>query len=75
MVLPGTYTVRLTVDGKSRQRPVEVTVDPLVKVSPADLRQQQMVAIELRDPLLEVRGSRIEPYLPALRRHCRLRTG
>ena len=49
MVLPGTYTVRLTVDGTSYERPVEVTVDPLVKVSPAALRQQHSVALELRD--------------------------
>jgi photosystem II stability/assembly factor-like uncharacterized protein len=49
MVLPGTYTVRLTVDGKSQERPVEVAVDPLVEVSPSDLRRQQSVAIELRD--------------------------
>jgi len=49
MVLPGTYTIRLTVDGTSHERPVEVTVDPLVKVSPAELRQQYSAAVQLRD--------------------------
>ncbi|MGB6000313.1 MAG: glycosyl hydrolase, partial [Thermoanaerobaculia bacterium] len=29
MVLPGTYTVRLTVDGESHDQPVEVGVDPM----------------------------------------------
>ncbi len=49
MVLPGTYTVRLTVDGQSRERSVEVAMDPLVEVSAADLQRQQEAAVALRD--------------------------
>jgi len=34
-VAPGTYTVRLTVDGKSVTQPIDIKLDPRVKVTPA----------------------------------------
>jgi photosystem II stability/assembly factor-like uncharacterized protein len=37
VVLPGTYTVRLTVDGHSESEPVTVKMDPRVHTSMADL--------------------------------------
>src|SRR4029453_9573829 len=39
-VHPGSYTVRLTVDGAIQQRPLEVRLDPRVPISPDDLRRQ-----------------------------------
>ena len=36
-VLPGTYTVRLTVDGHSETQPLTVKMDPRIPTSPADL--------------------------------------
>jgi photosystem II stability/assembly factor-like uncharacterized protein len=48
-VLPGTYTVRLTVDGESRETPVEVTIDPLVPVTDEDLEQQFALASRLNE--------------------------
>ena len=39
-VLPGTYTVRLTVGGKAYTQPLEIVPDPRVKVSMADLQKQ-----------------------------------
>ena len=39
-VHPGTYSVRLTVDGATQQRPLTVRLDPRVKIAPADLRRQ-----------------------------------
>jgi photosystem II stability/assembly factor-like uncharacterized protein len=45
--LPGTYTARLTVDGKAYQKPVVVRVDPLVKTSPAALQAQFEMAAAL----------------------------
>jgi photosystem II stability/assembly factor-like uncharacterized protein len=45
--LPGTYTVRLTVDGKAHDKPVSVRVDPLVRASQADLAAQFEMAREL----------------------------
>jgi len=38
--LPGNYTVRLTVDGKTSTQPLVVKMDPRIKTSPADLRKQ-----------------------------------
>ena len=40
LVHPGTYTVRLTVDGAAQQKSLDVRLDPRVKISPADLQQQ-----------------------------------
>ena len=48
-VLPGTYTARLTVDGKSQDVDVEVTVDPLVVVLDGTLEAQHEAASKLAD--------------------------
>jgi hypothetical protein len=48
-VLPGTYTVRLTLGDKSQEKKVEVKVDPTVNVTPADLQAQFDMAMKLRD--------------------------
>ena len=40
MVAPGVYQVRLTADGKSYTAPLELKVDPRVKVSNDDLEKQ-----------------------------------
>ena len=37
---PGTYTVRLTVDGSVLERPIEVRLDPRVTMSEEDVRLQ-----------------------------------
>ncbi len=42
--LPGQYTVKLTVDGKTYTQPLTVLNDPRVKVSVADLAKQQALA-------------------------------
>jgi photosystem II stability/assembly factor-like uncharacterized protein len=39
-VMPGKYTVKLTVDGKSYTQPLAVRMDPRVKTAEADLRKQ-----------------------------------
>ena len=39
-VLPGRYVVRLTVNGRSHIAPLVVKIDPRVKMTEADLRQQ-----------------------------------
>ena len=38
--VPGKYTVRLTVDGKSQTQPLIVKMDPRVKATAADLKLQ-----------------------------------
>ena len=49
LVLPGGYQVRLTVAGKSFTTPLEVKLDPRVKISAEDLRKQFDLMLKLRD--------------------------
>ena len=49
LVLPGTYQARLTVAGKSYTTPIDVKMDPRVKTSSEDLRQQFDLLLKLRD--------------------------
>jgi photosystem II stability/assembly factor-like uncharacterized protein len=51
LVLPGTYTVKLTVDGQSRTAALVVTQDPRVTVAPADLAEQVTLALAIRDDI------------------------
>ena len=56
MVLPGTYTLRLTVGGQSLTTPVEVRLDPRVTVSRADLEEQLALSLTLREDLTRLSG-------------------
>jgi photosystem II stability/assembly factor-like uncharacterized protein len=66
-VLPGQYTVRLTVNGQTSSAPLTVRMDPRVTTSDADLRSQFQVATRIsaglghaaavRDTLRDVRRS------------------
>ena len=47
--LPGTYQVRLTVDGKSYTAPLEIKPDPRLKVTQQDLEKQFDLLIKIRD--------------------------
>lgn len=53
-VLPGTYTARLTLDGRAHETRVSVTLDPLLVVSREDLQAQLDTALALRDQLSSV---------------------
>ncbi len=53
-VLPGTYTVRLTLDGESQETRFEVGVDPLIDVSIDALTAQRNAAQELQNLLSEL---------------------
>ena len=46
-VLPGNYTVRLTVNGKSYTQPLIVKMDPRVRATPADLQQQFALSMRI----------------------------
>ncbi|MEP6570652.1 MAG: hypothetical protein ABJC10_12845 [Acidobacteriota bacterium] len=48
-VLPGSYSVKLTIDDKIFVQPVEVRLDPTITVSPADLQAQLDLQLQLRD--------------------------
>jgi hypothetical protein len=53
MVLPGTYQVRLTVDGKAQTQPLVIAKHPLRDVSDADLVAQWDLATRIRDKVNE----------------------
>lgn len=50
-VLPGTYEVRLTVDGRRMSQNVFVGMDPRVRTSPEDLQKQFALAMKIYDAL------------------------
>lgn len=54
MVVPGTYTASLTVDGETHERSFDVLIDPRVAadgVTVADLQEQFDLAIEIRSAI------------------------
>ena len=53
-VLPGTYTLKLTVAGKSQTVPLEVKLDPRVKASQADLQKRFDLQMKVRDDIEEL---------------------
>jgi hypothetical protein len=46
LVVPGRYTVELTVDGRSQSRPLVLQMDPRIHISSADLQRQYQMAHE-----------------------------
>ncbi|MEO7216762.1 MAG: hypothetical protein ABI026_01075, partial [Gemmatimonadaceae bacterium] len=48
-VLPGTYTVTVTVDGKQYAKPLTVEVDPRADITPAQLIAQHSAGVEMRE--------------------------
>jgi photosystem II stability/assembly factor-like uncharacterized protein len=55
-VMPGRYTVRLSVDGVVQSQDVLVRMDPRVKTPLAALRQQHDLSVALYDAMMEARG-------------------
>ncbi|HEY6188003.1 MAG TPA: hypothetical protein VIW80_10010 [Pyrinomonadaceae bacterium] len=53
VVVPGTYQVRLTVNGKTMTESFEVKKDPRVAATPADFARQFDLLIKIRDKLTE----------------------
>jgi hypothetical protein len=65
LVLPGTYSLRLNVDGKVLTSSVEVRLDPRVKTTGDELRERYRLGMEifteigrLADTVLELRSAR-----------------
>ena len=54
-IIPGTYQVKLTVDGATFEAPLEVQMDPRSKATAAELEQQQNLGLEV---FQQVRGGR-----------------
>ncbi len=66
-VLPGQYTVRLTVNGRSYTQPLTIKMDPRVKTPAADLQQQFTLSMQLYESVAalstaldEVRAARAQ---------------
>jgi photosystem II stability/assembly factor-like uncharacterized protein len=53
MVLPGSYSVRLTIDGATQTQPFSIVKHPLRPVSDADLQYQWDLASRIRDKVNE----------------------
>ncbi|HQR67792.1 MAG TPA: glycoside hydrolase, partial [Thermoanaerobaculia bacterium] len=51
LALPGTYTIRLTVDGKVSEQTLKLRMDPRVATSPRDLAAQHDVAMRVYDAI------------------------
>jgi photosystem II stability/assembly factor-like uncharacterized protein len=54
LAAPGTYTVRLNVEGKSLTQPLSLLPDPRVKASPADLAASLAFGLAVEDSLSRV---------------------
>ena len=54
LALPGTYSVKLTVDGKSLTQPLELKMDPRLNVPREDLEKQFRLLTDIRGQLTRV---------------------
>ena len=59
-VLPGTYQVKLTVDGNSFTQPLPVEMDPRAQVTTAELNQQLQTGLEIFGALRQSRKALAE---------------
>ena len=57
LALPGTYQVKLTVDGQSQTQPLVVRKHPLRGTPDADLQQQVTLALQIRDRASEANNA------------------
>jgi hypothetical protein len=60
VALPGHYQVRVTVDGKSETQPFEITPDPRLHVTEAQLQQQFDLDMSIRGELRQVQGALLQ---------------
>jgi len=56
-IAPGTYSVKLTVDGKSYTQPLTVTMDPRSSATPEILQQQQQLALQIYGEAQQARSA------------------
>ncbi|HEY0431610.1 MAG TPA: hypothetical protein VGC61_07315, partial [Pyrinomonadaceae bacterium] len=59
-VVPGTYQVKLTVDGKTTSQNFEVKPDPRLTTSPADYAKQLELGLKIRDKVSETHNAIIQ---------------
>jgi photosystem II stability/assembly factor-like uncharacterized protein len=73
MVLPGTYTVKVTVDGQSQTTTLVVKQDPRVTVPLSDLAEQVKLSLAIRDDISRLTG--VVERLRALEKQAHERAG
>ncbi|CCH54235.1 glycosyl hydrolase, BNR repeat-containing protein [Fibrisoma limi BUZ 3] len=56
LAMPGTYTVQLTVDGKTYTQKFEIVKDPRIETTPEEFRQQFDLLIKIRERINELRN-------------------
>ena len=59
-VVPGSYQVRLTVDGKTMTETLEVKPDPRLTTTPADYAKQLEFGLKIRDKVTETHNAIIQ---------------
>jgi hypothetical protein len=59
-VSPGTYQVKLTVDGKTLTQSFEIKPDPRLTTTPADYAKQVELGLKIRDKLSETHNAIIQ---------------
>ena len=70
-VLPGTYTIKLTVDGKSLSAPLTIKMDPRIKISSAELQKKFEAETQMASAITEsttalLQGGAIREHLEKL---------
>ena len=60
-VVPGAYTVRLTVEGHTAEQPLVVKMDPRVKTPLEGLRQQFTLSIQMYDDMALAKSALVAP--------------
>ncbi|MDE2448686.1 MAG: glycosyl hydrolase [Gammaproteobacteria bacterium] len=60
VALPGHYQVRVTVDGKSETQPFEITPDPRLHVTQAELQRQFDLGMAIRGELRQVQDALLQ---------------
>lgn len=60
LVLPGTYSIQLTVDGQTYTKPIRITMDPRVSLPASDLKDRLDLALAIRDRISHLTGLVLE---------------
>jgi photosystem II stability/assembly factor-like uncharacterized protein len=63
-VVPGTYTVRLTADGRVRAQPITVVMDPRVKASASEIEAQHAISMRLSSAMARAAEALRSPARP-----------
>jgi len=77
LVVPGTYTAKLTVDGREQTAKLVVKLDPRVKVSQTDLEAEQAFALQVRDAISRLTDNvvRLKSVREQLQNHVKVLAG